>query len=58
MSKRNSHQLLYRGPAQGIPTQTMRAKLADILSAYAEPIVLTVGFIVVLVDLFVWRILP
>lgn len=55
MSKRNSHQCLYRGPAKAIPTRTWRTKLTDTLSVYAEPIVLTVGFIVVVLDLFVWR---
>lgn len=55
MSKRNSHQLLYRGPARAIPTRTWRMKLTDTLSVYAEPIVLTVGFIVVVLDLFIFR---
>ena len=55
MSKRNSHQCLYRGPAKAIPTRTWRTKLTDTLSVYAEPIVLTVGFIVVVFDLFIWR---
>ncbi len=55
MRERNGHHLLYRGPAKGIPTITWRTRLADILSAYGEQIVLTLCFITVLLDVFLWR---
>ena len=55
MSRGNSHQSLYRGPAKGIPTQSMRARVADKLSAYSEPGIYVLGLLVVLADVFYWR---
>lgn len=61
MSKRNSHQALYRGPAKPIPTQTWRSKLTDIASVSDEFLWSTMcllGLGVVALDLFYWRVLP
>lgn len=59
MSKRNSHQpLLYRGPAKGIPTQTWRMKLTDIVSGRLKfwlTALYLLGLVVVFCDVFIWR---
>lgn len=59
MSKRNSHQpLLYRGPAKGIPTRTLRKKLTDILSERLQfwmTVLYMLGLVVVFYDVFIWR---
>ncbi len=54
MRERNSH-LLYRGPAKGIPTQTWRARLTDMLSVSWEPLCYAACIIIVLLDVFIWR---
>lgn len=59
MSKRNSHQpLLYRGPAKGIPTRTLRRKLTDIVSERLQfwmTALYVLGLVIVCLDVFYWR---
>lgn len=58
MSKRNSHQPLYRGPAKGIPTRTWRMKLTDSVSGRLKfwlTALYVLGLVVVFYDVFIWR---
>lgn len=58
MSKRNSHQCLYRGPAKAIPTQTWRMKLTDAVSGRLQfwlTALYVLGLVVVFCDVFIWR---
>lgn len=48
----------YKGPAKPVPTRSWRAAIADKLSAFGLEIIYLLAIVIVLLDVFVWRIQP